>query len=321
MPKTTGNNDKMAQCPYCGKTFYQGGFHPATQKLYHHTLGKHPKKANTVNWNTKNWQPVVVWAHKRWDSPRCVWWKRTRAAWIRDHTETKPVKLDTIPSQGLNSFHFLLCSYIPTPWYGKFHALRNKTIFFSFCCRLFHDWPCKVMTILRVWPPPHPPWSRCSFKYIPCHVPRASRPLRIFNVMMYWFLYDATVFSIQVCYSRLTGILRLGPIKLDLTWPGMSSSPSMVWWKVPSLVHWAGTVKSNMPVQQELWLEHWKKELQKLMQGSCLPSLFSATSISLQFVGEERVRHTLSLVKYHDCVLHRNSTSITCEHRGRHSRW
>lgn len=39
----------------------------------------------------------------------------------------------------------------------------------------------------------------------------------------------------------LTGMLRLGPIKLDFTWPGISSSPSIVWWNVPSLVHCAGT--------------------------------------------------------------------------------
>eukprot|EP00956_Cyclotella_meneghiniana_P043841 scaffold290246_cov109-Cyclotella_meneghiniana.AAC.2 len=55
MPKTSKNNDKIAKCPHCGKMFYQGGYHPATQKLYHHMLKKHPYNADNVNWNTRNW--------------------------------------------------------------------------------------------------------------------------------------------------------------------------------------------------------------------------------------------------------------------------
>jgi hypothetical protein len=42
--------------------------------------------------------------------------------------------------------------------------------------------------------------------------------------------------------QKLTGIFRLTPIKLDLTCPGISSYPSMVWRNVPSLVHDPGTI-------------------------------------------------------------------------------
>ena len=51
--------DSEATCPVCGKTFYQGGFHPASQKLWQHMgHGKmHRKARHKLSWDMVDWQP------------------------------------------------------------------------------------------------------------------------------------------------------------------------------------------------------------------------------------------------------------------------
>ena len=53
--------DSEATCPVCGKTFSQGGFHPASQKLWQHMgHGKmHRKARQKLSWDMSDWQ--LVW--------------------------------------------------------------------------------------------------------------------------------------------------------------------------------------------------------------------------------------------------------------------
>mmetsp|Transcript_47693 Transcript_47693/g.152881 ORF Transcript_47693/g.152881 Transcript_47693/m.152881 type:complete len:358 (+) Transcript_47693:127-1200(+) len=60
-----------------------------------------------------------------------------------------------------------------------------------------------VATTSLACPVPYPPTSRCSLRYRPCHVPRSRDP------------WD-------------TGTVTDAPTRVDLTCPGMSSSPSIV---------------------------------------------------------------------------------------------
>jgi len=53
---------------------------------------------------------------------------------------------------GLDHFNLFLDTY-PRRW----QKVRCLAIFYY-----FFPWPCRVMTICRECPPPHPPWSRCS---------------------------------------------------------------------------------------------------------------------------------------------------------------
>lgn len=55
MAKKRKNDKEVAQCPFCGKTFYRGGFHPADQKLYHHMLNSHRSRAHERHWDTTYW--------------------------------------------------------------------------------------------------------------------------------------------------------------------------------------------------------------------------------------------------------------------------
>ena len=52
-------SSEEATCPVCGKTFSQGGFHPATQKLWQHMgHGKmHRKARHKLSWDISDWQP------------------------------------------------------------------------------------------------------------------------------------------------------------------------------------------------------------------------------------------------------------------------
>ena len=54
-------SSEEATCPVCGKTFSQGGFHPASQKLWQHMgHGKmHRKARQKLSWDMSDWQPVV----------------------------------------------------------------------------------------------------------------------------------------------------------------------------------------------------------------------------------------------------------------------
>eukprot|EP00956_Cyclotella_meneghiniana_P013025 scaffold18588_cov79-Cyclotella_meneghiniana.AAC.3 len=51
--KTTKDNSKQ-QCPYCGKTFYQGLYHPATQKLHQHVSDRHRFGVNNAKKHKSN---------------------------------------------------------------------------------------------------------------------------------------------------------------------------------------------------------------------------------------------------------------------------
>jgi len=54
-------SSEEATCPVCGKTFSQGGFHPASQKLWQH-MGhekKHRKARQKLSWDKSDWQ--LVW--------------------------------------------------------------------------------------------------------------------------------------------------------------------------------------------------------------------------------------------------------------------
>ena len=51
-------SSKEARCPVCSKMFFEGGFHPASQKLWQH-MGDGNELHRTVReemrWNTKGW--------------------------------------------------------------------------------------------------------------------------------------------------------------------------------------------------------------------------------------------------------------------------
>ena len=53
-----GMSSDVAMCPECSKTFFQGGFHPASQKLWQH-MGNmdnlHLEAREKMRWNTKGW--------------------------------------------------------------------------------------------------------------------------------------------------------------------------------------------------------------------------------------------------------------------------
>ena len=60
-------SSEEATCPLCGKTFFQGGFHPATQKLWQHMgmMGKgHRKVRNKLSWDISDW-------HISWQGRLC----------------------------------------------------------------------------------------------------------------------------------------------------------------------------------------------------------------------------------------------------------
>ena len=52
-----GLSSEEATCPVCSKTFFQGGFHPASQKLWQHMGdGKmHRKTRQKMLWNKTGW--------------------------------------------------------------------------------------------------------------------------------------------------------------------------------------------------------------------------------------------------------------------------
>ena len=52
-----GLSSEEATCPLCSKTFFQGGFHPASQKLWQHMGdGKmHRKTRRKMLWNKSGW--------------------------------------------------------------------------------------------------------------------------------------------------------------------------------------------------------------------------------------------------------------------------
>ena len=52
-----GMSSDVAMCPECSKTFFQGGFHPASQKLWQHMgHGKgHRTIRHKMRWNTTGW--------------------------------------------------------------------------------------------------------------------------------------------------------------------------------------------------------------------------------------------------------------------------
>jgi DNA repair exonuclease SbcCD ATPase subunit len=54
-------SSEEATCPVCDKTFSQGGFHPASQKLWQHMgHGKmHRKARQKLSWDSSDWLPVV----------------------------------------------------------------------------------------------------------------------------------------------------------------------------------------------------------------------------------------------------------------------
>ena len=56
-----GLSSEEATCPLCSKTFFQGGFHPASQKLWQH-MGStwdvenlHRKTQQKMLWNKSDW--------------------------------------------------------------------------------------------------------------------------------------------------------------------------------------------------------------------------------------------------------------------------
>lgn len=150
-------------------------------------------------------------------------------------------------------------------WYSELPCCNN-TLISSLFINTNYDCPCNVIKIRRVCPPPHPPWSRCSFKYIPCHVPSANRP--------FWM-----------------GMLRETPMMLDLTWPGISSSPSSVCLNVPSRFHVAGTVellvirKCSSGMSHVNWLTAHILVWHLVVFSLHSPSKLSATSISRRTSG------------------------------------
>ncbi|ACO69299.1 predicted protein [Micromonas commoda] len=55
-------SSEEATCPVCGKTFSQGGFHPASQKLWQH-MGHgemHRKARQKLSWDMSDWQPGLI---------------------------------------------------------------------------------------------------------------------------------------------------------------------------------------------------------------------------------------------------------------------
>ena len=52
-----GLSSEEATCPVCSRTFFQGGFHPASQKLWQHMgHGKgHRTIRHKMRWNTTGW--------------------------------------------------------------------------------------------------------------------------------------------------------------------------------------------------------------------------------------------------------------------------
>ena len=53
-----GMCSEVAMCPVCSRTFFEGGFHPASQKLWQHmgdTDNLHLEARKKMRWNKRGW--------------------------------------------------------------------------------------------------------------------------------------------------------------------------------------------------------------------------------------------------------------------------
>ena len=71
----SSNRSEKATCPVCSKTFFEGGFHPASQKLWQH-MGDgndlHRTVREEMRWNTKGWNgPWVSGMDCDWGQGLC----------------------------------------------------------------------------------------------------------------------------------------------------------------------------------------------------------------------------------------------------------